>query len=136
MKLVFCFTGKTFKGPFQELQDDFAGRLKRYTRVEIIETKELKPQTRPGTHVLLDPTGKVMDSLKFSKFIEVLLNRGQKNIFFYIGGPTGFDDEFQQINAQKISFSPMTFNHQLIRVMLLEQVYRAFTIIKGEPYHK
>lgn len=85
--------------------------------------------------VLLDVTGKQMDSPGFARFLQQSMNRGTKNLAFVIGGPFGFSDEVYQKVPERISFSLMTFSHQLIRLIFMEQLYRAFTIIKGEPYH-
>lgn len=137
MKIVFCFAGKTFRGAIQELQSEYRKRILKYAGVEIIEAKTLKKQTRDGVHVLLDPRGKEMDSVELSTFIEEQQNTGTKHIFLYTGAPEGHDAEFSaQSEFVKLSMSRMTFNHQLIRVMLMEQIYRAFTIINREPYHK
>lgn len=136
MKLVFCFSGKTFKGPVLDLLDDYKKRILRYVSVEIIEAKTLKPQTRDGVHIVLSPDGRSMNSEDFAGFLGQSLAGGKKHMFFYTGGPTGFDNRVVEKADLKLSLSGMTFNHQLIRVMLFEQVYRAFTIINNEPYHK
>ena len=77
-----------------------------------------------------------MDSEGFARFIGEALAASTRHLFFYTGGPEGFDEAFAGSVGKKISFSPMTFSHQIIRIMLLEQVYRAFTILNNEPYHK
>ena len=136
MKLVFCFSGKTFKGPIKDLLDEYKKRISRYVPVEIIEAKTLKPQTRDGVHIVLSPDGRVMNSEEFADFLGQSLASGKKHLFFYTGGPTGFDSRVEESADLKLSLSTMTFNHQLIRAMLFEQVYRAFTIVNNEPYHK
>ena len=136
MKLVFCFTGKTFKGPVRDIIDDYKSRISRYVPVEIIEAKTLKPQSRDGIHVVLSPEGRQLTSGDLAGHLERYLVSGKKHVFFYIGGPNGFDDSVTSRADMELSLSPMTFNHQLIRAMLFEQVYRAFTIINNEPYHK
>src|SRR5512133_985210 len=83
--------------------------------------------------VLLDVTGKQMDSPGFARFLQQSMNRGTRNLAFIIVGPYGFSDEVYQRIPDRISFSSMTFSHQLIRLIFMEQLYRAFTIIKGEP---
>jgi len=85
--------------------------------------------------VLLDVKGKQPDSLEFADFLRQSMNRGIKNLGFIIGGPYGFTDEIYRHVPEKLSMSSMTFSHQIIRLFFLEQLYRAFTIIKGEPYH-
>lgn len=136
MKLVFCFCGKTPKGPVKEILNDYQARISRYVPVEIIEAKTLKIQARQGIHVILSPDGNPMTSEAFSGFLGKSMLSGKKHLFFYTGGPAGFDQEIIGAADLKISLSDMTFNHQLVRTMLLEQVYRAFTILNNEPYHK
>jgi 23S rRNA (pseudouridine1915-N3)-methyltransferase len=85
---------------------------------------------------VLSPSGKQKSSEDLAAFIQKHLNSSTKHVFFYTGAPEGHEDEFEKGADLLLSFSKMTFNHQLIRVMLLEQVYRAFTIIRGEKYHK
>lgn len=136
MKIIFNFAGRTFKGGISELVDDYFKRIKRYVPAEIIEVKSVKKQTREGVHVVLSPAGKIMSSEAFAEFIRDNLNSSTKHLYFYTGAPEGHEMEFEKDADLLLSFSKMTFNHQLIRVMLLEQVYRAFTIIRGEKYHK
>jgi 23S rRNA (pseudouridine1915-N3)-methyltransferase len=85
--------------------------------------------------VLLDVGGRQMDSEAFAGFIQQCMNRGTRNLAFIAGGPYGFSDEVYQKVPERISISAMTFSHQLIRLIFVEQLYRAFTIIRGEPYH-
>lgn len=136
MKIVFCFAGKTFNGPIKELVNDYVKRLIRYAPTEIIEVKSIKKQEREGVHVVLSPSGKEISSEELAELIQKHLNSSTKHMFFYTGAPEGHEDDFEKNAEFLLSFSKMTFNHQLIRVMLLEQVYRAFTIIRGEKYHK
>lgn len=85
--------------------------------------------------ILLDENGKQFTSVEFSENIEKLMASGNKRIVFVIGGPYGFSqDVYAKANA-KMSLSPMTFSHQMVRLIFVEQLYRAFTILKGEPYH-
>lgn len=134
--MVFCFSGKTFKGAISDMVSDYKSRISRYVPVEIIEAKKLKIQKRSGLHIALVPEGKTTTSEGLSGLIEHHLISGTKNMFFYTGGPSGYDTQIIDDADIKLSLSTMTFNHQLIRIMLLEQVYRAFTIINSEPYHK
>jgi 23S rRNA (pseudouridine1915-N3)-methyltransferase len=85
--------------------------------------------------VLLDVNGKQLSSDGFSKYLQQVMNQGTRHLGFIIGGPYGFSGELYRSVPEKISLSAMTFSHQLIRLVFLEQLYRAFTIIKGEPYH-
>lgn len=85
--------------------------------------------------VLLDVEGKQLNSAGFSKYLQQIMNKGRRNLGFIIGGPYGFSADVYRAVPESISLSPMTFSHQLVRLVFLEQLYRAFTIIKGEPYH-
>lgn len=136
MKLVFCFSGKTHLGPVRDYVEDYLGRIRRYVQVEVVESKTLKLQKREGRHVILVPDGSTLSSEGFAKLLERHQISGTRHLFFYIGGPDGLPPEVTAQADMALSLSCMTFNHQLVRVMLLEQVYRAFTILRGEPYHK
>ena len=93
-------------------------------------------QLNPGDDlILLDEKGKTFTSVLFSQWIEKQMNAGSKRIVFVVGGPYGFSKEVYDKCKFKISLSEMTFSHQMIRLIFVEQLYRAFTIIKGEPYH-
>ncbi len=129
-------SGKTERGPVAGLVEEYLRRISRYAPVEVIEPKKLKVQAREGIHVLLSAEGEAMTSEGFARFIASAQLDSVKHLFFYTGGPTGFEKSVMGNIRKRISFSPMTFSHQIIRVMLLEQVYRAFTIINSEPYHK
>jgi 23S rRNA (pseudouridine1915-N3)-methyltransferase len=85
--------------------------------------------------ILLDEKGKEYTSVDFSQFLQKKMNSGLKNLVFVIGGPYGFSEKVYQRAQQKISLSQMTFSHQLIRLIFLEQLYRAFSIIHNHPYH-
>jgi len=134
---------------------EFGKRINRYVSFEIIYTKNIKitKSTNPnvvkkleseqvmknleskGTVVLLDERGRENSSVGFSKLLQSKLSEGKNEIFFIIGGAYGFSDRLYNICDLKLSLSKMTFPHQLIRIMFLEQLYRAFTIINNEPYH-
>jgi 23S rRNA (pseudouridine1915-N3)-methyltransferase len=85
--------------------------------------------------VLLDENGKMLSSVELSKFVENKMIVSVKELVFVIGGPYGFSQKILERANAKISLSKMTFSHQTVRLLFLEQLYRAFTIIKGEPYH-
>ena len=85
--------------------------------------------------VLLDEHGKEYDSVSFSKWINAKMNTVAKRLVFVIGGPYGFSEEMYARANEKLSLSKMTFSHQMIRLIFIEQLYRAMTILKGEPYH-
>ena len=85
--------------------------------------------------ILLDEKGKDFSSMEFSKFLQKKMNSGVKQIVLVIGGPYGFSEKVYQKAIGKVSLSKMTFSHQMIRLLVVEQIYRAFTILKNEPYH-
>lgn len=85
--------------------------------------------------ILLDEKGKTFTSVEFSDFLNKKMSTLQGDLVFLVGGPYGFSEEVYKRAAGKISLSSMTFSHQIIRLIFLEQLYRAFTILKGEPYH-
>lgn len=85
--------------------------------------------------ILLDETGKEFDSFGFSGYLQQQMNSGIKNLKFVVGGPYGFSDEIYKRSNGKISLSKMTFSHQMVRLFFVEQLYRAMTILKNEPYH-
>jgi 23S rRNA (pseudouridine1915-N3)-methyltransferase len=85
--------------------------------------------------ILLDEKGEQFPSVAFAKFIEKKMVEGNRNIVFAIGGPYGFSPEVYARSRSKISLSEMTFSHQMVRLIFVEQFYRAMTILKGEPYH-
>ncbi len=134
----------------QEAVKDYQKRLSKYTKLEIIELKDEKDTANPlkkekddilkhinpkDNIVILDINGKQLTSEEFSKFINKELTTNS-NITFIIGSSNGLDDEIKRLTNKKISFSLLTFPHQLFRVILLEQLYRCFKILNNEAYHK
>lgn len=134
----------------QEAVQDYSKRLAKYTKLEIIEIKDekdspdslkkekaviLKNINSKDNIVILDIKGKQLTSEELSEFInkELTIN---SNITFIIGSSNGIDDEIKKLTNKKISFSSLTFPHQLFRVILLEQIYRGFKILNNESYHK
>ncbi|PID95730.1 MAG: 23S rRNA (pseudouridine(1915)-N(3))-methyltransferase RlmH [Bacteroidetes bacterium] len=111
----------------------------KHWETEQIKTEEgkilLKKIPNDAIVTLLDVRGKQLNSEDFSNFIQKNMISGAKNLSFIIGGAYGFSEEMYKRANFKISLSKMTFSHQLIRVVFLEQLYRAMTILKGEPYH-
>ena len=91
--------------------------------------------SKPTSTILLDEKGKQMSSMEFSNFLQEQFNYASKDISFVIGGPYGFSDDVYSQSVRKLSLSKMTFSHQMIRMFFVEQIYRAMTILKGEPYH-
>ncbi|GAB4132207.1 MAG: 23S rRNA (pseudouridine(1915)-N(3))-methyltransferase RlmH [Bacteroidia bacterium] len=155
MKIVFLFTGKTEEKWVQEGLTVFTERLKHYCTVEEeiipapknagkMQPEELKKQEgqqqlsklQPGDRlVLLDEKGKTMNSEGLAQWIQKQQMGGYKRLVLLIGGPFGFSEEVYKRADEKLALSEMTFTHQMVRVILAEQVYRAFTILKGEKYH-
>jgi len=136
VKLVFCFARKTQRGPVKDLVDAYLGRIGKYLPVEVVEARELRLQARPGVHLVLDVTGVPMTSEDLASLMSRHLNASTRHMFFYTGGPDGLPAEVLEGANVVLSLSRMTFNHQLVRPMLLEQVYRGLTILRGEPYHR
>ena len=85
--------------------------------------------------ILLDENGKEFNSIEFSDFLQKKMNSGIKTLVFVIGGPYGFSDEVYQKAQGKVALSQMTFSHQMVRLFVIEQIYRGFTILNNEPYH-
>lgn len=154
MKLTLVTVGKTDVPWVREGLQLYAARLQHYVRFEIKEIPELKntgalseeqikekegalilKETEGTDMILLDEHGKEYRSLEFAKEIQNRLNRGGRDICFVIGGAYGFSPDVYSKAAGKLSLSKMTFSHQMVRTIFAEQLYRAFTIIKGEPYH-
>jgi 23S rRNA (pseudouridine1915-N3)-methyltransferase len=155
MKLTLLMIGKTDEKYIQEGIDRYKKRLEHYTdfRLEIIpdlkKGKNMKvnqQKFKEGELILakrapaqefhlLDEKGKQMTSRQFAAFLQKKMASGIKELVFVIGGPYGFSDEVYEQAHSKISLSKMTFSHQLARLLCMEQFYRAFTILKGEPYH-
>ena len=154
MKLCLITVGKTVVPWVKEGLDEYASRLKHYISFEIKEIPELKGTSALSESqikekegalilkaagsseiILLDEHGKQFRSIEFAEEIRRKLAHASKDISFVIGGAYGFSPEVYAAADGKISLSPMTFNHQMVRTVFAEQLYRAFTIIKGEPYH-
>jgi len=111
-------------------------RLRTFNEQKMEEAKLIFGQiTTDDFLILLDDKGKEYSSIDFSKFIAQKQNASTKRLVFLIGGPFGFDQSIYERSNFKISFSKMTFSHQMIRLFFLEQLYRAYTILKGEKYH-
>lgn len=155
MKLSLLVIGKTTDKHVQVLINDYASRLSHYVPFSLDVIPELKStkaltidqqkameaelirrQLQPGDHiVLLDEHGTERRSVDFAAWLGKRLAAGCRRIVFIVGGPYGFDAAIHQLAAEEISLSQMTFSHQLIRLLFVEQLYRACTIMRGEPYH-
>lgn len=112
-----------------------AGKLKAAQQKEAEGEVILSRLTTSDYVVLLDERGKEYTSLEFASFIEKQMIAGRKRVVFVVGGPYGFSEAVYRRADTKVSLSKMTFNHEMIRLFFTEQVYRAMTILRGEPYH-
>ncbi len=139
MKVKVLFTGKTTDPWIRQGVEVYAGRIRHYVPFELIELRDdnqILKSVRNSDHlVLLDEHGDTFSSLDWARNLEQKIAHLPKDMVFVIGGPYGFPAEVRARCDESLSLSRMTFSHQLVRLVFLEQLYRAFTIIKGEPYH-
>lgn len=138
MKIALITVGKTNAKELQETIADYAKRINRYSPFEFIETSDEKLEKNLEKFervFLLDEKGREYTSVEMSEFVEKQMNMGLKNIVFVVGGPFGFPQPVRDMADDTIALSKMTFPHDLVRVIFLEQLYRAFTILKNEKYH-
>lgn len=155
MKIKVICIGKTGKKFLEEGENEYLNRLKHYIQMERIEIPDIKNQkslteeqvkkaegelilskmTAGDQIYLLDEHGKTFTSEKFADFLQQRFNQGGKSLTLVIGGAYGFSEELYAAANGKISLSELTFSHQMVRMILFEQLYRGMTILKGEPYH-
>ncbi|MBT8295808.1 MAG: 23S rRNA (pseudouridine(1915)-N(3))-methyltransferase RlmH [Gramella sp.] len=155
MTIKLVCIGKTDKKELEQLIKIYSDRLQHYIKFEfeiipdLKKTKNLdenQQKTKEGELILsgiqnsdfvviLDENGKQFSSENFSEYLQKRMNTGLKRLVFVIGGPYGFSDQVYSRSDSKISLSKMTFSHQMVRLFFTEQLYRAFTILKNEPYH-
>jgi len=155
MKFVLLTIGKTSDGVLRTAIDGYVKRLGHYVPFEFrtltdvktgksvsserqkeLEGKKFLEVITPGDHViLLDERGKMMTSREFAVKVESLMVNMPRNVYFVIGGPYGFSREMYARADAKVSLSLMTLTHEMVRLLFVEQLYRAMTIIRGEPYH-
>jgi 23S rRNA (pseudouridine1915-N3)-methyltransferase len=142
MRIRLLMVGKTRRPEMRAILGDYVKRISRSCPIEITEVRDgdaaLKKldADRAATVVLLDAAGKSMDSNALAKWLGELRSRGTHELIFLCGGPDGFPESLRHRAHQKLSLSSMTFSHELARVMLAEQLYRAFAILSGSPYPK
>jgi 23S rRNA (pseudouridine1915-N3)-methyltransferase len=142
VKIRLLMLGKTRRPEVRAVVDDYVKRIGRVCAIEITEVRDgeaaLKKldADRAATVVLLDAAGKNLDSNALAKWLGELRDRGTCEMIFLCGDADGFPEILRQRAHQKLSLSPMTFSHELARVMLAEQLYRAFAILSGSPYPK
>ena len=145
MKLKVAWIGKTKEPAIQALTDEYLKRLERYVDIEGMALKDeaallalggrgARPQTR-HTLLLLDARGKQMSSEDLAQLLGDYQVHGTQPLLFAVGPADGFSNEARGAASQVLSLGKMTLSHELARVVLLEQIYRAFTILKGHPYH-
>jgi 23S rRNA (pseudouridine1915-N3)-methyltransferase len=155
MKIVLLQVGKTAERYLTEGTGVFEGRVRKYSSFEIFTIPDIKNprnmsagelKAREGEKILqffknddyiaiLDDKGKEFSTIEFSSWIEKTLMLQKKRLVFVIGGAWGFSNEVYDKADIRLSLSRLTFSHQMVRLLFLEQLYRAFTVIKGEPYH-
>lgn len=155
MNIKLLAIGKTDNKALQTLIDDYTKRLSFYVKfdleviADIKNVKNLSEKQQKEKEgelilskigntdhlILLDENGKTFSSVGFSEELQKKMNAGIKTLVFVIGGPYGFSDEVYKKANGKISLSAMTFSHQMVRLFVIEQIYRGFTILKNEPYH-
>lgn len=155
MKITLMVVGKTVDKSLIQMIEDYVKRLKFYTDFEMVIIPNLKnnknmpfdvQKEKEGEMILrslndsddvilMDEHGKEFSSIEFASYIQKKMTSGLKRLVFIIGGPYGFSPAVYARAGGKISLSRMTFSHQMVRLIFTEQLYRAFTILKGEPYH-
>ena len=155
MKIKLLVIGKTDSKELQSLIEVYQDRLRHYTKFELQVLPDLKKtkhlsevqqkekegelilkEIQPADElVLLDENGKTFHSVGFAEFLQKKMNSGVKQLVFAVGGPYGFSEAVYQKANGRISLSKMTFSHQMVRLFVVEQIYRGFTILNNEPYH-
>lgn len=155
MKLILLAVGKTDTAPLEALITDFERRLNRYIpfEIRIVPDIRAKGKAEPGwlrekeaeailralqpqdTLWLLDEKGREYSSRGFAGQLQKCMNAGPKRLVLVIGGAYGFDQSLRERADKVVSLSKMTFNHQVVRLLAVEQLYRGFSILRGDPYH-
>lgn len=155
MNIKLIVVGKSESEHLRSWVEVYVKRLSHYTGFEIVtlpdvknaknlsvgELKEregemiLRQIEKADKVVLLDEKGKEFSSMEFSKYLEKQMNTSVRTLAFVVGGAFGFSPKVYEKIGERIAISRMTFSHQMIRLLVVEQIYRAFTILKGEPYH-
>jgi len=155
MKIALLQVGKTSEKYLTDGINTFEDRVRKHTAFEIFTIPDIRgtrnmpareQKVREGEKILLffknddyivilDDKGKEFSTIEFSSWIEKMLMSQKKRIVFVIGGAWGFSDEVYRMADMRLALSRLTFSHQMVRLLFLEQLYRAFTVIRGEPYH-
>ncbi len=155
MQIRLLFVGKTDQDYLDEGIKQYVSRINRYLSMEITVIQvnrkwnslpEMQRKNKEGEAILehmkwgdvcilLDENGKQIDSAGLAAFVQEHMNRSTRKLLFVVGGPYGFSQDVYDTAHMKLSLSKMTFSHQMVRLFFVEQLYRAMTIIRGEPYH-
>lgn len=155
MTSTLIVIGKTNDERFRTIIDEYVARVNHYMpfNIEVIpelkqaknlsfdqqkdkEAELLQKSLKPGDYVvLLDEHGRERRSMDFAQWMQKKMSAGPKRLVFVVGGPYGFARQIHQLASEEISLSQMTFSHQMIRMLFVEQIYRAMTILHNEPYH-
>tara|TARA_B100000780_G_scaffold267249_1_gene224151 strand:+ start:920 stop:1393 length:474 start_codon:yes stop_codon:yes gene_type:complete len=155
MKIKLLSIGKTDNKQLIKLIDEYQNRLKHYIKfdmeiipdiknikkISIIQQKKMEGELilsklkNTDQMILLDDKGKDFTSIQFSKYLQKKMNSGIKQLVLVVGGPYGFSEAVYEKAIDKVSLSKMTFSHQMVRLFIVEQLYRGYTILKNEPYH-
>lgn len=156
LKIRLILVDKTREKYFQQAEQEFLKRIRRYANIEVVivkgekltgnktdtqivnaETERIQEKfTRNEFRIALDKRGEQLSSEGLAEFIAESMTRGISQLCFVIGGPLGLSKELLRMCEKTLSFSKMTFTHEISRLLLLEQIYRAFTILNHEKYHK
>jgi 23S rRNA (pseudouridine1915-N3)-methyltransferase len=152
MKLRILWIGKTRDAHLNSLINDYLTRIRRFLPIEVVETKEVRADESKRLRaegekllaaidstervVLLDPAGKTWTSPQFAQFVGKHMREDARRLTFVIGGFSGVSDDVTRRADVRWSLTPLTFTHDLCRVLVLEQIYRALTLIHGHPYSK
>jgi 23S rRNA (pseudouridine1915-N3)-methyltransferase len=142
MKIRLLMLGKTRRVELSALLEEYVQRIGRSCPIEVTEVRDGEAAVkrleadRAAPAVLLDAGGKTYDSDAFAKWLGEQRDRGTREIIFVCGDADGFPEKLRERVKQKLSLSAMTYSHELARVMLVEQIYRAFAILSGSPYPK
>jgi len=143
MRIQLLFLGKTRRAEMRSLVEEYVARIGRYTPIEVREVRAESAASLKrvefgtgATIVLLDAAGKKLGSEQFAEWIKLWRDRGEREIVFLCGGAEGYPESLERRATLRISLSPLTFSHELARVMLVEQIYRAFALLAGHPYPK
>lgn len=142
MRLQLLMIGKTRRPEMCAIIEDYVNRIRRSCPVEILEVRDAEAALkkleadRAATAILLDAGGRTIDSNALARWLGDLRDRGTRQVIFICGNAGGFPESLRERVTQKLSLSAMTLSHELARVVLVEQLYRAFAILSGSPYPK